>query len=308
MKLSALVALSAVLSADARITAFHVDDESCSGLIQDNRTAQIISCNRFFTSLVNLSSALEASKSLPAPLRLSVDAGTGWVCQTGATNCFNLTFNGTTKSVAQHVVDLADEVVLMDYDTSAAKVLSRARPYLEYADARGKRASVVVGLAVAAWNATPAWWQVRTEDELAKLMQDAAPALDAFTSFGGYAVFTDGTWLSHAAHGAAPTYLRRTGTWYIDHAPLIDTNTTRRDAWLAWARARNVSEVYIAPHAGADALISIPGVEGSPENDKRFCDFVWLAERQGLSVQLLSDPATDMKFIRNCSARATVQW
>ena len=97
------------------------------------------------------------------------------------------------------------------------------------------------------------------------------------------------------------------GTWDIDHAPLIDVNTTRRDAWLAWARARNVSEVYIAPHAGADALISIPGVEGSPANDKRFCDFVWLAERQGLSVQLLSDPATDMKFIRNCSARATVQ-
>jgi hypothetical protein len=280
-----------------------VDDESCSGLIQDNKTAQLISCNRFFSSLVNLSSAVaEASKSLPATLRLAVDAGTGWVCQTGATNCFNITFNGATKSVAQHVVDLADEVVLMDYDTSAAKVLSRARPYLEYADACGK--SVVVGLAVAAHGDEPQWWQVRTEADLAALMRDAAPALGAFASFGGYAVFTDSAWLSHAPHSVALPAFSRTATWYIDHAAVL--NATQRDSWLAWARARNVSAVYVAPHAGADALISIPGVEGSPENDRRFCDFVWLAERQGLSVQLLSDPATDLAFLRNCSSRVAM--
>ena len=104
-----------------------------------------------------------------------------------------------------------------------------------------------------------------------------------------------------ASHAPASATFPRSATWYIDHATVL--NVTRRDSWLAWARSRNVSAVYVAPHAGKDALISIPGVEGSPENDKRFCDFIWLSQRQGLGVQLLSEPSTDVKFIHNCSAR-----
>ena len=60
--------------------------------------------------------------------------------------------------------------------------------------------------------------------------------------------------------------------WYIDHDLVL--NLTRRRAWLAWAASRGVSAVYIAPHAGNTALISIPGVEGSKENDEKFCDFI----------------------------------
>ena len=61
------------------------------------------------------------------------------------------------------------------------------------------------------------------------------------------------------------------------------------------------SQVFIAPHAGTDALISIPGVEGSPVSDARFCEFVRLAGEQNLRVQLLSSPETDLHFLRNCT-------
>ena len=47
------------------------------------------------------------------PLTLTVDAGTAWSCPDGRSGCFNITFDGATKSVAQHVIDLSDGVVLM---------------------------------------------------------------------------------------------------------------------------------------------------------------------------------------------------
>ena len=47
------------------------------------------------------------------PLTLTADAGTAWSCAEGQSGCFNLTFNGSTKSVAEHVVDLTDGAVLM---------------------------------------------------------------------------------------------------------------------------------------------------------------------------------------------------
>ena len=98
-----------------RITGFHIDDESCSGLLANNRTAQEIACQKYFTSLTNLSASLKNySVSLPGPpLTLTVDAGTAWSCPQGRTNCFNMTFNGSgAKSVAEHVVDLVDQVLL----------------------------------------------------------------------------------------------------------------------------------------------------------------------------------------------------
>ena len=100
--------------------------------------------------------------------------------------------------------------------------------------------------------------------------------------------------------------------------------------WLEWAAARGISEVYVAPHAGryvhedpcccheflkyillfistsshgSNALIAIPGVEGSARVEALFCDFIWLAEGRGIGVQLLSTPATDAHFVRNCSSR-----
>ena len=63
------------------IAGYHVDTESCSGLVHDNVTAQRISCAAFLDMLDNLTETAKAeSAGLPRRLRLAVDAGTGWVC------------------------------------------------------------------------------------------------------------------------------------------------------------------------------------------------------------------------------------
>ena len=86
---------------------------------------------------------------------------------------------------------------------------------------------------------------------------------------------------------------------------LIDP--TARVTWLKWVQSRGISEVYIAPHASNVPVISIhnyvPGAEGSAVTDQLFCDFVKLADTSyGIDVQLLSSVATDMHWLKNCSA------
>ena len=70
----------ALASASALLQGFHVDDESCSGLVADNATQQVTKCASFFALLSNVSEMLHAaSGQLPSgypPLRLSVDTGT----------------------------------------------------------------------------------------------------------------------------------------------------------------------------------------------------------------------------------------
>ena len=96
------------------------------------------------------------------------------------------------------------------------------------------------------------------------------------------------------------------GAWYLDHA--VVTNATdnfgERGRWLQWAKDHSVSQVYIAPHAGSDPLIAIPGKEGSAKTEKQFCDFIHLAEKDGIAVQLLASPTEhDLTFVHNCSTR-----
>jgi hypothetical protein len=298
---------------------FHVDDESCSGLLNygHNRTEQTIKCAKFFGSLANLSATLAAESDVLskrgagkwAQLKLAVDAGTAWSCPTGRKECFNLTFGNKTTSVAQHVIDLADEAVLMDYTRSPSDLYARAKPYLDYADSLdptlGKKVSV--GVAVSRWDdSKPPAWQTQSETEMEKLMSDSMEQMRLHPSFKGFAVFTQGNWRGQSEHehtqeGRAYTTFQRSSGWYVDHK--IALNQTARVEWLKWAATRNISAVYIAPHAGSTALISIPGVEGSPEDDKKFCDFIHLADKQGLDVGLLSSPTTDWKFVQNCSTR-----
>jgi hypothetical protein len=304
MRLLALSTLVAsVQLVTGRITGFHVDDESCSGLIMNNKTDQKIKCAVYFNSLANLSAALaHYSSDLKGPsLTLTVDAGTAWSCPGGQVGCFNLTFNGTTKSVAEHVVDLSDGVVLMDYNRNASNVLQRAAPYLAYADSVG--GAVSVGLSIAGSPESAASWQTRSEQELAGLMANSMPALATHRSFTGFSVFIGQTWQTNSGPvGDALAWPDNTGIWYVDHKLVL--NETRRAQWLAWAKSRHIGVVYIAPHAGSTALISIPGKEGSVSNDIKFCDFIHQAEEEGIDVQLLSDPEVDINFIRNCSARA----
>jgi hypothetical protein len=269
------------------VDAIHVDDESCSGLVHDNVTAQRISCAKFLHNLQNLSeTAAAVSASLPRRLRVSVDAGTGWVCpQASCTppycGCINITYQGVSRSVADHVIHFADEAVLMDYDRSAQGVYARALPYLTTADHSQETKQIRVGVAIsgciseAAYRSAeaapkppcqPESWATRNERELAALMAAATPLLQRHPSFVGFSVF--GPWAAHSLANPAPPDTRwpnGTGTWYINHSMIVDPNPTTKRAWLSWAKTRSVSEVYIAPHAGNVALVSIP-VRANPHN------------------------------------------
>jgi len=116
----------------AAITGFHVDDETCSGLAHDNvNNSQLAKCSKFLGSLANESAALAGANFSGLPqgrLKLTVDAGVGWICPQPKCSppycgCINISFGRKNVSVAEHVVDLADEVVLMDYNVRTLLVL-----------------------------------------------------------------------------------------------------------------------------------------------------------------------------------------
>lgn len=260
----------------ALIDGIHLDDEGCSGLVHDNATGQQIYCQQFFQGLQNLSETMaNVSASLPNRLRLSVDAGTGWVCpQPSCTppycGCINITYQGVSRSVADHVIHFVDETVLMDYDRSPQEVYARALPYLTTADRSYGAKQIRVGVAISdciakTTQAAPSppcqaeFWATRNESELAALMAAAAPLLHRHPSFAGFSVF--GNWVVQSAANPAladTKWPNGTGTWYINHSMILDTNPSARNAWLSWAKTRRVGEVYIAPHHGHDALVSIP--------------------------------------------------
>ena len=109
-------------------------------------------------------------------LQLAVDSGTVWTCLTGTNGCFNLTFGSKTASVAEHVIDLANEAVIMDYDCSPLTLYACAKPYLNYADSLdpklGKKVSM--GVAILQWNNTKApLWQTTSKVEMEKLMSNS---------------------------------------------------------------------------------------------------------------------------------------
>ena len=289
------LALLLLPPAAAAVTGMHVDEEYCSGNLDqpqgpNNRSTQVRLCTQFLDQLHNLSAQLKAQSP---PLSLSVDAGTWSVCPPGSppapapSSCFNLTYRGASKSIAEHIVDVADRAVLMDYDTKAQHALGRAAPFLRYADSIGKERSVVVGLAVAPPGAAPTWWQTKDELELQQLMAELRPALSRHRSFGGFSVFDSTTWAqSSAAHPAPPgTAFHPTGAWYADHAMVL--NRTRRGTWLAWAKSRALDRLFIAAHASNTALIPVPGIEGSAAAAQEFCHFIQQAEAHGISIELL---------------------
>lgn len=87
----------------------------------------------------------QRSAGLRYNLHLSVDAGTWMACAPAAEargECMRIVHGGANKTVLQHVVDIADRVQIMDYDTTAPKVLGRAAPFLDYADATNKTGAI----------------------------------------------------------------------------------------------------------------------------------------------------------------------
>jgi len=256
-----------------------------------------------------------------------VDAGTGWVCPQPKPctppycGCINITFNGATKSVASHVVDLADEVVLMDYTTSAASVYAHAAPYLDYADRQAAAAaaaaplhsniraghystpgSIRVGVAIHNPSQANQSYEVHTETELAALLASAATLLKPHSSFAGFAVFAEWWYAASKADPAPPgtAWPAGTGVWYSNHSMILDPDTAARDHFLAWAASRGIGEMYIAPHAMPPLVEGASG--GSPATNVKFCDFMTVAgATYGIQVQFFSGSySSDARFMSDC--------
>jgi hypothetical protein len=311
-----LLLLAAAWPTHSPISAYHIDDETCSGLVFDNKTAQLPKCAQFFGKLANTSRELRqlsAELGRAQPLKLAVDAGVGWTCPQQQPchppycGCFNITFGGATKSVADHVVDLADETVLMDYKKNAADVYAAAAPFLHYADGHPQTKRIRVGVAVNDPASKTQPFETPDEAALGALMAAAEPLLRRHSSFAGFAVFASWWYASSLAKPAPPSTVwpRGTGVWYLNHSIVLNPDTAEREAWLRWAKSRGITEVYTAPHATNQPLVSTPGRAGSASDDQRFCDFVQeaaKAEHGGIAFQFLSVPEADKHWFSNCSA------
>eukprot|EP01050_Picozoa_sp_SAG11_P025887 SAG11_NODE_6003_length_1412_cov_1.342727_2_plen_251_part_01 len=248
----------------------------------------------FFAELTKTSATIRnmsAQLKRPTPLKLAVDAGTGWVCPQPSSfcpgpycGCRNITFNGETKSVASHVVDISDEIVLMDYLTSPQSVYSAALPILQYADTIQKPRCIRVGVAIHSPTGNNNSYEVPDESALAALFTGAEVMLRLHPSFAGFAVFA-AWWHDSSMWKPVPAgtrWPRGTGVWYSNHSMILDPDTSTRDAWLAWAESRGITEVYIAPHAPTPL---IEGSSGGDDGMMRFCDFLAVGSRHSLEVQ-----------------------
>ena len=285
---------------------YHVDQEACSGIVPFHpRAQQVAACADFLGGLAAQRRLLANLSS--HPLRLAVDTGTGWICPQAPSTCpgpycgcINITFGGATESVAEHVVDLADDVVLMDYTRDPAAALERAAPFLALAEGGGGgcRAAVRVGVAVRDPAKPLQPFEAEDEAALAALLASLSPRLARHPCFAGFAVWA-AWWAGLPPHPGA-AWPRRTGLWYGNHSMILAPDPAAADAWIAWAVARNISEVWVAPHA-APALIEGPS-GGSAAGEARFCDFIARAGRSGISLQLYSDPAADGRFWGRCAA------
>eukprot|EP01052_Picozoa_sp_SAG31_P061894 SAG31_NODE_20937_length_561_cov_2.158009_1_plen_130_part_01 len=101
-----------------QIGGIHVDDESCSGLVKDGVVHHNdSSCIKYIRDLQQQqhdNAAVATALGLPHKLRVVVDAGTAWVCYGDPgpdPTCTNITYDGVTRSVADHVIHFSDEAV-----------------------------------------------------------------------------------------------------------------------------------------------------------------------------------------------------
>lgn len=298
----------------ARVTGFHIDYELCSGQLSktSSRASQTQICQTFLSGLTNLSSTLRReSVGLHGRLSLAVDAGTWMSCPTPGPTCFHITFGNKTQSVARHVIDIADTVQLMDYTPEPTQVLARAEPFLSYADSIKKENSVVVGLTIAPGSESPQWYQTANESQLQMLMATLQPKLENHLSFRGFAVFDSRAWMQNAASKprALPNKAMPTAVWGMGRSNAVALNESQRADFLSFAKTRRIHTAYVCPHCSNIDLIPIPGIEGSAAVAKMFCDFILLADAQGLDLMLDSNgwgnrrtwDKIDLEFFRNCT-------
>eukprot|EP01060_Flectonema_neradi_P032295 TRINITY_DN5104_c0_g1_i1.p1 TRINITY_DN5104_c0_g1~~TRINITY_DN5104_c0_g1_i1.p1 ORF type:complete len:355 (+),score=23.81 TRINITY_DN5104_c0_g1_i1:615-1679(+) len=284
--------------AASKVVGLTIDVEDCSGLgpPYHNVSTQLVACQQYFEQLQNFTKVAHG-----AGLKMSADAGTGWACPgegfPPVKSCFNISFGGKNVSVAEHVVDLVDTAVLMDYTPSLKDAQTRAAPYFYYADTiPGK--SVVIGLAIASPTQPRQWFETVDERALLTLMDELASAESHHPSFRGFSVFTSENWYNNSR--ASPykgPYGGPINMWYIDNDVVFDKDI--QDEWLSWAVSRNITGWYISTHK-ADR----PFIGGNHSDEMAFCDFLNRADSLKINFEFFTSladaTALDIPFIRSC--------
>ena len=152
-------------------------------------------------------------------------------------------------------------------------------------------------------------WAFANETAMLHHLRDVEPLLRSHSAFAGFAVFGS-WWYGNALAQPAPaniTWPAETGVWYINNSMVLDPDASTRDDWLRWAASRNISQVYVNPESpipGNDMTTKLITANGSSQSDRKFCDFIHVAAKQGLAVQLFSSPLADLPFLRSCNASA----
>ena len=279
-----LVFLLAVAPAHSRITGFSLDIEPSAG----NESVALVEYLSEFRWRIS-----------GTGLKLSADAGTAWSSSDFMTNV-----NGTSKVLAEWLVELCNETVVMSYDRNGTNLLVRVDPYLAYADTYGER-NVTVGVAIASPGSTPTWWQTQSPAELEALIEGVDPSLRQHASFKGrYAVFFAATLFNASAGGGPPPGSgigEEKALWYVDDDWVYDA--TAQSAFFQFAAAQNVRELYDAPHAG-----NRPHIGANTTDQALYVDFVHLADAQGIDIQFMSGLDTlayDLAFIESVNGGAT---
>eukprot|EP01052_Picozoa_sp_SAG31_P032191 SAG31_NODE_3505_length_4187_cov_2.714286_2_plen_304_part_00 len=276
--------------ARGRFLGFHLDDETCNndirfGNISTLEPPCIALLEKYSQWIGNLSGT---------GLTLSVDTG---AC--AESTCFNLTWNGVSKRGEQHVIDIVNESVVMDYTRDAASAVSYegrgAKWLLSYASTFTPPRQVRLGLAVRDPGANSTWWQADNISALDALMHRVQALASSFPSFDGLAVFHTELWWA-ASRAAAPkrglldASRRSLGQswparqnlagWYIPPEAVFNGTYLQLD-FLHWAKAANISVLYSQNWVGLPT--SIPGVLN---NTDAFCSFAQMAHRAGIDLQV----------------------
>lgn len=280
----------------ARILGFHVDDEQCFPSTQFNRT-------------VRWNHDLDPRKTrrrdaLPPPRLTQVmtktcvdylDMLSGWkerLRDTGlvlsvdtlpcvSAECYAIEHGGVLLHVYEHLLRIADEVVVMDYVRDAKAAVSYsgrgAAAVLNRSAALDSPVPVKLGLAIQDPDAPSTWWQVKDADELDALLSATLTLVEPFSAaFGGFAVFDTMTWRANTNRtppSAGGRYGGRLSSWYIPDAAVTDG--AARTAFVKWASANNVSTLY------AQNFID-PRVPPVPRSAELFCELVREADAAGI--------------------------
>jgi hypothetical protein len=151
---AAAAAASVFGGASARVVGFHLDNEHCTTDTRfGNRSTLVPPCLAVLGEYAHWVGNLSGSG-----LVLSVDTG---AC--AAATCINISWGGVSKPAHEHVIDIVNETVVMDYTDSASGAVSYdgrgAARLLSYASTFTPPRPVRLGLAVRQPGAPRTWWQ-----------------------------------------------------------------------------------------------------------------------------------------------------